>query len=64
MKQGSGVTSHCAWQTLGRTWRQASCPSKEEVTSYKGEVMSGWLTGCRGNQQRSMPLTGPFDKLS
>lgn len=28
-----------------------------EVTSYRGELMLGWLTGYHGNQKRLTPLT-------
>ena len=33
---------------------------EREITSYRGELMSGWLISYRGNQQRGRALTAPL----
>lgn len=54
----------CTRQTLGRTWRgslHAQGAGSLLVIRGSDVRLAHWLPG---NQQRSMPLTGPFDKLS
>ena len=59
LKQGPGATLH--WCTRGR---QQSLIWREGGYQSSGEVMSGWLIGYQGNQQRGTPSHHPFDKLS
>ena len=36
LKQGSGATPHCVWQTSGRSWQWSLLLGAGEIASYRG----------------------------
>ena len=36
LKQGSGATPHCVWQTAGRSWQWSLLLGEGEIDSYRG----------------------------
>ena len=60
-EEGPGVTSHPVRQPVGRTGQQTLFLGGPGRGGGKGrELMSCWLIGYQGNQQRGTPLPTPM----
>lgn len=61
LKQDPGVTPcHVHWMVGQGTRWQPSLPAAGGGHQLQGEMMTGWLIGYQGNQQRDRPLTTPL----
>ena len=68
LRQGSGATPHCVWQTSSRTWQQDLLHGGGAGAGHRGTVCVLSVIGgidrstvsYQGNQQRNMPLPAPL----